>query len=213
MLSKLQKGLAQLFLALPEAGHFALAGGAALVFKREVPRSTRDLDFFSPVPEEVTAAAERFKLELQNRGYAFTIVSSSPAFVRLLVRDRDEQENEVLVDIGHDFRLKEPDQTPLGAVLTTDELAADKMLALFGSAEARDFVDVFFLSRRLGVANVLAWARQKGPGFDPHVLAIMLGSFDRLPRREFEVGDAAFADMKIFFQNLRAELIDECFRD
>jgi predicted nucleotidyltransferase component of viral defense system len=40
--------------------------------------------------------------------------------------------------------------TEVGPALGSDELAADKMLALFGRAEPRDFVDVYRLRRLYG---------------------------------------------------------------
>ncbi|MEW6045765.1 MAG: nucleotidyl transferase AbiEii/AbiGii toxin family protein [Bacillota bacterium] len=206
MLSPFQTRIARLFLSMPEARHFALGGGAALVFKGEITRETQDLDFFVPIQEEVSAAAERFKERLRDEGLSFDVVSSSPAFVRLVVRGEEGQE--ILVDIGFDFRLREPEQTDIGPVLTTEELAADKMLALFGRAEARDFLDIFFLSARLGTPRLIELARQKDPGFDPHVLAIMIGHFDRLARREFAVDDRTYQEMNSFFRQLRAELIE-----
>ena len=48
-------------------------------------------------------------------------------------------------------------------------------MALFGRAEARDFVDVFFLARRFGIRAMLDWAREKDAGFDPYRLALGLG--------------------------------------
>jgi hypothetical protein len=38
---------------LPEAQNFALAGGAALIVRRDVNRLTRDLDFFAESAEAV----------------------------------------------------------------------------------------------------------------------------------------------------------------
>lgn len=208
MLSPLQFRIARLFLSLPEACHFALAGGAALVFKNEVPRSTQDLDFFGPLQEEVRSAFESLKKRLLEEGLQFQIVSSSPSFVRMIVEDPECGE-EVLVDIGQDYRLREPEYTEIGPVLSTEELAADKLLALFGRAEARDFVDVFYLARKLGVAAIMQLAKEKDPGFDPYILAVEIGKLDRLPRGEFPVDDATYQELRVFFRQLRAELMDE----
>ena len=195
-------------MSLPEACHFALAGGAALVFKNEVPRDTQDLDFFGPLQEEVRSASEGLKRRLQEEGLKFQIVSSSPSFVRAVVKDPECGE-EVLVDIGQDYRLREPEYTEIGPVLCTEELAADKLLALFGRAEARDFVDVFYLARKFGITEIIQLAREKDPGFDPYILAVEIGRFSRLPRREFPVDDTTYQELQVFFCKLRAELMDE----
>lgn len=142
--------LARLFLSMPEAEGFALAGGAPLIFRRMIARST---------------------------------------------------------NIGFDYRLQPPESTAIGPALTAQELAADKLLALFSRAEARDFVDVYLLAQRFGVQAMLDWARQKDAGFDPYVLATMLGKFDAVPRREFEFDEGTYEQLRRFFEALRASLI------
>lgn len=92
-------------------------------------------------------------------------------------------------------------------MLALEELGADKMLALFGRAEARDFVDVYALAQRLGVEQLLVLAREKDAGFDEYVLATMMDSIDRFTRAEFEVDDGTYARLRRFFRELRAHLI------
>ena len=205
-LSSLQIRLAILFLSLPEAANFALAGGAALAFHRIIQRTTRDLDFFGTLAEEVQPVAESFAKQLRAEGFLAEPIGSSPVFVRLLVRD--EGGEEVLVDIGMDYRLRPPEETGIGRVLSTEELAADKLLALFGRAEARDFVDVFLLARRFGTPAMLEWAGEKDKGFDPYRLALSMGRLESIPRGEFEVNDAVFQEMLICYRRLCAELIE-----
>lgn len=53
--------------------------------------------------------------------------------------------NTTLVDLAWDARLRPAQLSPYGPVLDRDELAADKVLALFGRAAPRDFVDVYRL--------------------------------------------------------------------
>jgi hypothetical protein len=54
--------------------------------------------------------------------------------VRLLVALRDD--NAVPVDLGVDARIRPVEARLLGPVLSRDELAADKLLALFGRANS-----------------------------------------------------------------------------
>jgi hypothetical protein len=60
-------------------------------------------------------------------------------FARLVVHGEGE---ETLIDLGADARLLPPEKTAHGLALSGEELAIDKVLAIFGRAEPRDFVDL-----------------------------------------------------------------------
>jgi len=198
-----------MFLALPEAAEFALAGGAALVARGVVNRSTEDLDFFVPVAEAVRLAADALVRVLDREDLGVSLVRSGPSFARLKV---DDGEEEVLVDLGYDHRVRPSESGPFGPVLALEELAADKTLALFGRAEARDFIDVQALAQRLGVERLLELAAEKDQGFDRYVMASMLGRFERLAQREFGLDQDGFDRLAAFVRELRRRLLDETFR-
>lgn len=206
MLTDLQQRVARLFLSLVEAQRFALAGGAALVVRGDVERRTEDLDFFAPAAEDVRLAADAFRLALDEEGLHNRVIRSGPAFARLVVEADDGQS--VLVDLGYDHRMRAAERLDIGPVLSLEELAADKLLALFGRAEARDFVDVHALAQRLSVDAMLGLAQEKDAGFDVYVLATMLDSLDRHQRDEFDVGDDEFERLRRFYRELRASLIE-----
>lgn len=73
----------------------------------------------------------------------------------------------------------------VGAVLHPDELAADKTLALFGRASARDLVDVDALLTRYGRDRLLELAAEKDPGFSPSVFADALAAAAARPAAAF----------------------------
>ena len=77
-------------------------------------------------------------------------------------------------------------------MLAGEELAVDKVLAVFGRAEARDFVDLAAVEGRYGLDRLCSLASQKDSGFDPGVLTEMMKRFDRLPRDEFELSDVGY---------------------
>jgi hypothetical protein len=66
--------------------------------------------------------------------------------VRFAVRDGDE---DCEVDVGIDYRALDSMPTRYGPALDLRELGADKVLAIFGRAEPRDFVDLAELTRRV----------------------------------------------------------------
>lgn len=110
-------------------------------------------------------------------------ITESPGFIRLHIRSTAE---ETTIDLCIDARLLPTDSTILGEALSIEELAADKLLALFSRAQARDFIDVAALTERVGgLDRMCELAAAKDAGFSRTVMAEMLGTFARLPRQEF----------------------------
>lgn len=188
MLSPLQKQVLRIMKDLPEARDFALAGGAALIVHGIIERSTHDLDFFSRQAEDVEGLVPVLQAALSEGGLKASIKQRHPGFARLVVADGSDV---TLVDLGYDFRLDVPVRTAVGPVISQDELGADKTLALFGRAEARDFIDVYLLSDRIPFERLCELAAAKDPGFSIPGLAEALRRFYRYERAEFDVDDKA----------------------
>lgn len=112
------------------------------------------------------------------------------------------------VDFGADFRLLPIEQGPLGPTLAGEELAINKVLAVFGRAEARDFVDLSALTKRYGLEHLMRRASEKDPGFDTQVFTEMLTRFERLPRDEFEISDRGYETLVRTIEHWRGILID-----
>ncbi len=55
-------------------------------------------------------------------------------------------------------------------MLAPEDVIADKTLALWGRAEARDLIDVDALATRFGPDQLLRLAAAKDPGFDPALM-------------------------------------------
>lgn len=189
VLSDLQRRVASVLAALPEASEFVLAGGGALIARGDVNRLTRDLDFFTVEPARVDELLPVLESALRAAGWEVLEERVAPGFARLVVVDGDERTG---VDLATDARLLPPEPSDLGLLLSTEELAVDKVLAVFGRAEARDFVDLAALEPRFGLERLSQLAAAKDGGFRRQVLLEMLGRFDRLPRDEFEVDDEGF---------------------
>lgn len=98
----------------------------------------------------------------------------------------------------------------VGLVLAIDELAADKVLALFTRAQARDLVDVEALRRRYADTDLLALAREKDRGLDVRVLAQALRVASRRDDFQFEALGAGGAVLATLRESARswAEQLD-----
>jgi hypothetical protein len=146
MLNELQRRVARLMTGLTEADDFALAGGAALIVYGIVDRSTRDLDHFATASDAVAGVVPALEAALRGDGLLVARRRDAPGFVRLEMTDETQQS--VVVDLAYGARLLPTQVSQLGPALHPDELAADKMLALYGRAEGRDFHDVAALADR-----------------------------------------------------------------
>jgi len=146
VLSALQERVAPVVISLPEADGFALAGGAALVASGVVDRATRDLDFFGASGDDVDRLWPAVGRALIAAGLEVSRARETHGFVRLIVTDGDDSTE---VDLAADARIRPAASGPLGPMLSLEELAADKLLALFDRAQARDFLDVRVADRAL----------------------------------------------------------------
>lgn len=189
MLSAFQQEIMVIVVASTSDQHFALAGGAALILKGLVDRQTRDLDFFARDPEAVGRVVESVDEALRAAGMSTRRLVEGSGFVRIEVTRGGEV---CELDLGVDARIRPEETTPFGLVVATEELAADKTLALFGRAAARDFVDVYLLSRRFGEEQLCTLAAEKDAGFDRGHLVDALRSFHRLDRDLFDVDDETY---------------------
>lgn len=207
MLTRDQVRVARVLDPLPESQDFACAGGAALIAHGLVQRSTVDLDYFGrrlgDVAELLPAAEEALVgsgCEVRRER-----VATETGFARLEVRpDRGDP---VGLDLSHDYRMRPVVETELGRTLHPEELAADKVLALFGRAYARDFRDVDALAGRFGHRRLLHLAAEKDPGFSPEVFGQMMGRIEHLSAEDLQVPAGELDGMRARFGEWRRALL------
>lgn len=172
-------------------GDSYVAGGIALNVALEAHRLSRDLDLFHDTTEAVARSWDADRQLLELTGYAVAPIRERQGFVEATVsRGRDH----LLVEWVHDsayrfFPLVEDEE--LGLTLHPFDLATNKVLALIGRLEVRDWIDVIACDERLQPLGYLAWAAcGKDPGFSP------LGIIDHARRSSHysadEIGMLAF---------------------
>ena len=124
------------------SGESCIGGEAALNELLTAPRVSRDIDLFHDSDTALDASYQSDKQLLEHEGYSVTPVRERPAFVEAEVRRNDDV---VLLQWVRDstyrfFPLVEhPD---FGLTLHPFDLATNKVLALVGRLEVRDWVDV-----------------------------------------------------------------------
>ena len=150
------------------SGESYVAGGAALNAALGGSRVSRDVDVFHDTDAALASSVTADVAALRTMGLAVALLRELPAFVEASV---SEGPDGVLVQWVRDsafrfFPLVEDDD--LGLTLHPLDLATNKVLALVGRVEVRDWVDVLTCHARLQPLGYLAWATAgKDAGLSP----------------------------------------------
>jgi hypothetical protein len=154
------------------------------------PHSTRysdDLDFFSDSEARVASAFADDRETLARAGYSIDVELVLPGFVRAVVQRGTEATR---VDWAHDsaWRFLPLVRDELGGLLLHPvDLAINKVLALAGRDEPRDFVDILFVHRSVLPLAGLSWATVgKDPGLTPLSLLELLKRHGRYRPEDFD---------------------------
>lgn len=148
-----------------------VAGATVLLREETSHRRSQDIDLFHDTAESVKAASETDAATLQTNGYRMKWSIVEPTFRRaMILRDDLTTKLEWVFDSAFRFFPVEPD-TEWGYVLNFWDAATNKVLALAGRGELRDYLDVLQLHRRHLSFGALTWAAcGKDTGFTPQFL-------------------------------------------
>lgn len=131
----------------------------------------RDIDLFHDTREALAATWDADRSVLLAHQYNVDVRRERPTFVEAVVtRGKDAVVLEWVCDSAYRFfpLVEHPD---FGLALHPFDLATNKVLALVGRLEVRDWVDTIACSDRLQHLGYLAWAAcGKDPGYGPSFL-------------------------------------------
>lgn len=163
-----------------------LAGGAAMHITPASKRYSNDLDYFQDSQVRVVSAFTQDRALLESEGFVLEIGMQQPGFIRALVR---KGSGATKVEWVHDtaWRFLPPVPDPIaGYVLQPIDLAVNKLLALVGREEPRDFLDVIYAHQSVLSLGALCWAAAgKDPGFTPPFLLSLLRRRGRYRSEDF----------------------------
>lgn len=216
ILTILQKRILVLFSELPDKEAFYLTGGTALSAFFLKHRKSYDLDFFTNVEELISPFSQRLEAFLKKEGLEVERLRGFHSFVELVVNSPEES---TIIHFALDspFRFEEPFNSKEISGLRVDsliDLATNKLLALFGRAVLRDFMDVYFLAKERFSKNELTEkAGQKDPGFDLYWLGVAMerinGFSDDSPDMHVLTRPCTMSELKEFFSVWRKEILKE----
>lgn len=158
-----------------------VAGGTPLHRAADSPRFSEHVDIFHHAEESVALAAETDLRLLAEHEYQVERTLITPAFQRAIIRKKEGAlRMEWAVDSAFRFFPVLPDDD-FGFTLHLADLATNKILALAGRWEARDFIDALYLHSHYAPLGLLAWAAAgKDPGLTPLFILEQAARFNRL---------------------------------
>ncbi len=207
ILTNLQKQILNLFQELPDKEVFYLTGGTALSAFFLKHRKSHDLDFFTNIEELISPFSIKFEEVLKKYNLSVERKRGLHSFVELSVNSsQDSTLIHLAVDSPFRFEQTTPSsEFPRLKVDSLIDIATNKLLALFGRAALRDFIDIYFLIKEkyVGKNELIEKAYQKDPGFDLYWFGIAL---DRINDFSQE-----FTDMHLLIKPCTMEELTDFF--
>ena len=150
------------------SGESYVAGASALNELIAASRVSMDIDLFHDTEEALEASWDADRHLLETHGFEVRVIRERRSFVEAEVgKNRETVLMQWARDSAYRFfpLVRHPD---FGLALHPFDLATNKVLALVGRLEVRDWVDLIHASDRLQPLGYLAWAAcGKDPGFSP----------------------------------------------
>lgn len=187
---------------------FFLTGGTALAEFYLKHRLSQDLDLFTIDQELSFDIANAEMLKIANR-LSLTIDKqiASPSFNQYIFHHKGDT---LKVDIVKDVPMRFGKTKKVGGIVldSLENIAVGKLLALFGRADAKDFVDIYFLLREkyITLQKILALAKKKDLGLSEFYLAHMMLQVQKINDFPETLRPFDKDHLKIFFMSLADKL-------
>lgn len=169
-LTAFQTGVVRI-LAKHRAPESHLAGGAVINRGATSLRFSNDLDIFHDVAASVAAYAEEDAKALQYADYSIEWTLRGEGILKAVVnRGEDGVRLDWTTDSAFRFFPAQPDED-FGYCLHQADLATNKVLALAGRTEIRDFLDILSIDQTYLSLGAVIWAAcGKDQGYTPAFL-------------------------------------------
>jgi len=216
ILTNLQKKILHLFSEIPDQEAFYLTGGTALSAFFLKHRKSNDLDFFTSIEELIVPLGQKLETSLREEGFKVERLRGFHSFVELSVTSGDDS-TVVHFALDSPFRFEQPtpsEEIPHLKVDSLIDMAANKVLALFGRAELRDFIDIYFIVKNhFNKTELIEKAAQKDPGFDLYWFGVAMEKIDDFsddsPDLHLLTRSCSMNQLKEFFTSWRRDISEE----
>ena len=200
-----KKALNALFSIEDVRRHFYLTGGTALAAYYYEHRMSDDLDLFTH-SIEIESIDKVVTGTLEAAGFKVEPVRQSPGYRRYLI------DGSLQLDLVRDvdFRVGAPELFENIMVDCKKNIAVNKVLAVYGRLDPKDYVDLYFLlkNERYEITDLIELGRHKDAGLEFFQWAKIIAdaqTFSVLPRMTTPL---ELKVLKDFFSELRDDVID-----
>ncbi|MCX7706882.1 MAG: nucleotidyl transferase AbiEii/AbiGii toxin family protein [Anaerolineae bacterium] len=209
ILSPLQEALLSRFFSYDIGQHFFLTGGTALAAFYLGHRLSEDLDLFTASERGLDAARDALQDMAERAGWQLDLRRWSPYFLQAIVIT--EAGESVKVDLVRETGPElGPKRRCAGIVVDSLlDIAANKVTAILSRADAKDFVDLYFVLPLLDydIEELIELAKQKDPGLTEFFFAAMLRQGHQARRLPVMRQPLDLAALIAFFDGLADRLL------
>lgn len=181
MLTSLQRDFLDPFFASSLGQLFFLTGGTALVEYYLRHRKSEDLDLFTLSDEALDLGRRSMNGFAASVNATLQLGTSSPWFGEYFLQRGDEPP--LKIDLVRDVNVQFGEYQVFGNVIVDSRLniAVNKVTAIFGRTEAKDFVDLYFLLQEgYQLDSLIEMAKQKDAGLTEFYLVGMLRQIEKI---------------------------------
>lgn len=217
VINSVQERILESFGEAKDSDQFYLTGGTALSCFYLKHRQSNDLDFFTAAEEIIDPFSRQLQTHLATKGFECARQRGFHSFVELVV-SREGETTLVHLALDSAFRFNPATEFPGYPRLKVDSLAdiaSNKLLALFGRATLRDFIDVYSLVKKghFSKQQLVEMAVRKDPGFDLYWLGV---AFERVHTFNPDAPDmlllleaVKLKELEEFFDQWRKEIVQD----
>jgi predicted nucleotidyltransferase component of viral defense system len=208
-LTSLQLAVLEQFCATDTGQRFFLTGGTALAAFYLHHRQSVDLDLFTLDDLAMREAGLLLPQLAADLGCQIGRARTSEHFRQFLLEPASGQP--LQVDLVRDFGPQYGQHSLVGDIVvdSMENIGANKLTAILGRTEAKDFVDLYFiLQAGYEFEDLLAKAREKDLGLQPFFMVGTLLQVRHLHTLPPTTPPLALAELQAFIVSLADQLLD-----
>jgi predicted nucleotidyltransferase component of viral defense system len=209
VLTAFQKRVIRELAKTPIKENFFLTGGTALSAFYLKHRLSEDLDFFTEIERAVVFVLPVLQKVCQNLTLNLRVSRQFETFMEVFI----SSDKEILrCDFAQDspYRLKPKEYNEELGIYVDNclDISCNKLSALFDRSEAKDFVDIYFLDKKImPFSEILKEAKKKHIGVDEYWLAISFQKINDIVKLPVMLKPLDIEELKTFYQKKAKELM------